>query len=217
MSYTPRHAQHRIVYSATRKFMVGTGVTAVALSTQFMAPSAHAEVLTPDQVRSAAQQGCPQLSGAALDTAVKIATPESGRETTAHNPNGEDSRGLWQINLDAHRNVWGDLFDPVTNARAMCDVSGGGSNFTPWTTFVAGRHFSAPSGDSAAPLPAAPQETAPASPGRTYTVQEGDWLMKIAQEQLGNGGRSAELYAVNKGVIGPNPNMIQPGQVLSLP
>lgn len=86
--------------------------------------------------------------GEALITAVAIAMAESGGFTGAHNPEGEDSRGLWQINVapNVRPNKWGDLSDPVINARAAFEVSGGGTNFKPWTTFTgataAGRHSS---------------------------------------------------------------------------
>lgn len=76
--------------------------------------------------------------GEALATAVAVALAESGGWTGAHNPNGEDSRGLWQINVapNVRRNTWGDLFDPAANARAAFAVSGGGKNFNPWTTYA---------------------------------------------------------------------------------
>lgn len=49
-----------------------------------------------------------------------------------------------------------------------------------------------------------------------YTVKRGDYLTKIATEQNVDGGWQA-LYSANKSVIGPNPNMIHPGQKLTLP
>lgn len=54
---------------------------------------------------------------------------------------------------------------------------------------------------------------------KTYTVQSGDTLWKIAQKYLGNGSRWNEIYSYNnnKSVIGGNPNLIQPGMVLSIP
>lgn len=61
---------------------------------------------------------------------------------------------------------------------------------------------------------APPAPPAPAA-GNTYTVQAGDSLSKIAR-QLGHGSWN-KLYAANKAVIGANPNMILPGQVLTLP
>jgi len=69
-------------------------------------------------------------------TWTAIAMAESGGETGAHNPNGEDSRGLWQINIAAgvRQNVWGDLSDPNVNARAAYDISNHGLDMRPWTT-----------------------------------------------------------------------------------
>jgi murein DD-endopeptidase MepM/ murein hydrolase activator NlpD len=66
-------------------------------------------------------------------TAISLA--ESGGRTGAHNTTGEDSRGLWQINVGpgVRENKWGDLTDPHTNARAAYEISGGGTNFSPWT------------------------------------------------------------------------------------
>ena len=53
---------------------------------------------------------------------------------------------------------------------------------------------------------------------KTYTVVSGDSLWKIAAKPalLGNGNRWREIYELNKSVIGKNPNLIRPGQVLRL-
>lgn len=67
-------------------------------------------------------------------TMTAIALAESGGNTGAHNPVGEDSRGLWQINVAAHQDLAGvDLGDPLENARAAFRVSGQGANISPWT------------------------------------------------------------------------------------
>lgn len=54
---------------------------------------------------------------------------------------------------------------------------------------------------------------------RTYTVRKGDDLWTIAQRLLGRGSRWREIYTYNnnKKIIGGNPNLIRPGQVLSIP
>ena len=79
-----------------------------------------------------------RLAGFDPDQAVTmtaIALAESGGDTGAHNPRGEDSRGLWQINVAAHRDLGRrDLYDPLENARAAFRVSGGGRDVSPWTT-----------------------------------------------------------------------------------
>lgn len=50
----------------------------------------------------------------------------------------------------------------------------------------------------------------------TYTVVVGDYLDKIAREHNVPGGWPA-LYAANRDVVGDNPDLIFPGQVLRLP
>lgn len=52
---------------------------------------------------------------------------------------------------------------------------------------------------------------------KTYTVKKGDCLWNIAKTKLGSGARYTEIYNLNKKVIGSNPNLIYPGQVLLLP
>jgi nucleoid-associated protein YgaU len=69
-----------------------------------------------------------------------------------------------------------------------------------------------------APPPAAPPQPAPPPKvARTHTVVSGDSLSKIAKKYLGNANRWNELYEANRAVVGDNPNLIKPGQVLTIP
>ena len=52
---------------------------------------------------------------------------------------------------------------------------------------------------------------------KTYTVKSGDCLWNIAKKYYGNGAQYTKIYNANKGVIGGNPNLIYPGQVLTIP
>jgi murein DD-endopeptidase MepM/ murein hydrolase activator NlpD len=70
----------------------------------------------------------------------------------------------------------------------------------------------APAKKAEAPKAAA---SAPKSAGGAYKVAGGDTLSKIADAQSVDGGWQ-KLYSTNKSVIGGNPNLIYPGQVLSL-
>jgi LysM repeat protein len=54
------------------------------------------------------------------------------------------------------------------------------------------------------------------SPTRTYVVQQGDTLSGIAAQLTVRGGWPA-LYAANRPLIGPDPDIIHPGTVLVLP
>ena len=52
-----------------------------------------------------------------------------------------------------------------------------------------------------------------------YTVQSGDSLSTISQKFYGNmnGNSVSTIYFSNQATIGPNPNLIRPGQVLYIP
>lgn len=68
------------------------------------------------------------------------------------------------------------------------------------------------------PKPKPEPETPPVGKtGGTYTVQSGDWLAKIAKAKLGAANKWRAIYALNKKVIGCDPNLILPGQKLKLP
>lgn len=55
------------------------------------------------------------------------------------------------------------------------------------------------------------------SSSQTYTVVKGDCLWNIAKRFYGNGAKYTVIYNANKSIIGGNPNLIYPGQVLTIP
>ncbi len=70
--------------------------------------------------------------------------------------------------------------------------------------------------------PSRSTNTAPANPGpvatgdgRTYVVKAGDTLSGIAEQQSVKGGWQS-LYELNRQLIGADPNLIMPGQQLTL-
>lgn len=69
---------------------------------------------------------------------------------------------------------------------------------------------------SAEPQRAATTSPAPAT-AQSYTVVKGDCLWNIAKRFYGNGSKYTVIYNANRGVIGGNPNLIYPGQVLTIP
>lgn len=52
---------------------------------------------------------------------------------------------------------------------------------------------------------------------KTYTVKQGDCLWNIAKKYYGDGSLYTKIYNSNKKIIGSNPNLIYPGQVLTIP
>lgn len=55
------------------------------------------------------------------------------------------------------------------------------------------------------------------SSGKTYTVQKGDNLYKIAKKLYGKGEKEGDLYTANKQLIGPDSTRLKIGMVLQLP
>jgi hypothetical protein len=96
-------------------------------------------VLSFAQLRQlAADTGFPDPSFAAT-----IALRESSGNTNATNIHGplpnalpERSFGLWQINTLAHPQYdESSLLDPDYNAHAALQISSGGTNWKPWSTY----------------------------------------------------------------------------------
>ena len=88
-----------------------------------------------------------------LTTAVAVAQAESGLNPKALNDNpstGDYSVGLWQVNYigdmyQPRSQKYGTpeqlLSDPSRQAVAAYDISGQGTNFTPWTTYTSGKYL----------------------------------------------------------------------------
>ena len=84
--------------------------------------------------------------------ATAIAVPESGStdtalgDTTITDDTWGPSYGRWQIRCiwdapeGSTRDCSGSLHDPVANARAMFEISGGGTNWRPWTGYLTGAY-----------------------------------------------------------------------------
>lgn len=55
------------------------------------------------------------------------------------------------------------------------------------------------------------------SSAQSYTVKSGDCLCAIARRFYGDDKRYIDIYNANKNIIGGNPNLIMPGQKLTIP
>ncbi len=112
---------------------------------------------------------------------------------------------------------------PLRQAQANTRIAGSTSN-TSTTTTQATLTSSVTSAPAARPptAKAAATMTAPAAPSTaradagTYVVQPGDTLSGIAAA-LGVRGGWPALYAASRPAVGPDPGLIRPGTVLTLP
>lgn len=104
------------------------------------------------------------LSPSNANTAAAVSLAESGGNTANLNPNAPDySVGLWQINirgaLGNSRPSEAALYNPTTNAQSMAAISGGGSNFSPWSTFKNGAYRAYLPGGSLSGMPIVTQSS----------------------------------------------------------
>ena len=104
---------------------------------------------------------------------------------------------------------WPEILD--LNRAEIAAVAGEHGEPADGSFIVPGMRLRLPEGS--APNPAPQSHPAP----REYTVVPGDSLSEIAARQLGNEARWEEIYALNRAEIGGDPNLIHPGQVLTLP
>lgn len=78
-----------------------------------------------------------------LVTCVAIAQAESGGNVRAinQNTNGTADKGVWQINDVHNAKLPGqDRYDPNVNAELMMQISSGGTNWQPWSTYNSGAY-----------------------------------------------------------------------------
>jgi nucleoid-associated protein YgaU len=62
-----------------------------------------------------------------------------------------------------------------------------------------------------------PVDSSKDSSNNTYIVAQGDTLWAISKKFYGKGSDYTKIYDANKDLIGPNPNLIKPGQELVIP
>lgn len=88
--------------------------------------------LTATEIYRVARQAGFSPDAAMVMTAIALA--ESGGNIAAYNRNQHElSVGLWQVNTKAHGTKYGNLYDPLANAKAAYAISNGGRNIAPWT------------------------------------------------------------------------------------
>ena len=101
-------------------------------------------------------------------------------------------------------------FSDVRSTAPNRDVSGGGFGA------AAGRHAAGSADFSDVQSASMSTPASPVEQERTYTVVAGDSLSKIAKNEYGDASKWQQIYAANKSTIS-NPDLIHPGQVLTIP
>jgi hypothetical protein len=136
-----RHRQSSLRRRAAT--LVAAGIVATTGGIVAAAAPASAATVSDTTIAAAAvHAGLSGCRGVPTGTWVAIALAESQGKTGAHATVGENSRGLWQINLRVHSGWVGNrnLYDVTTNAWAakrVCEMQGP----TAWSTYTNGRYW----------------------------------------------------------------------------
>jgi hypothetical protein len=161
------------------------------------------------------------LNPAAAVTATAIAKAESGLRTDAVGDVGlQDSKwgpsiGLWQVRsvkAESGKGTSRDgtrLADPAFNARSMVEISGGGTNWRPWSVFLHGsyRQFvdqaAAAAGQPAPPVTGSASDFAGVSTGGAAEAKPDGWVAEASANVQEIGLKlTATLAAVALVVVG---------------
>ncbi len=120
--------------------------------------------------------------------------------------------------------VSGEIADESQRQKIL-DVLSGAAGITAVHDDLAVTAAAPPEPEETPPAEAAAPEAAPAEAsaptaeeheGRTYTVESGDTLWKIAEQMYGNGSKYMKIFEANTNIL-ENPDRIFPGQKLVIP
>ena len=182
-----------------------------------------------------AQRGKAQAAAAGVTAPTSANGSATDAATGTSTPGGTLGNGYTDINVfqDYSTHNSSDVTsNQYTPPSAGVGAYPGGSPSGPPHTLI-GSAPSAPFGGlyNGTGLPTSTVNTSPSAPTSTggatvpvptphpssqYTVQPGDSLWSIAANHLGGGYNWTELYNWNRSVVGSNPNLIYPGEVLTL-
>lgn len=215
---------------------LGLGVTLSALSAAPGAVGRLATVAAEHVAPAAVRRLTAAVVGAAIATAATPAahadspfpapplTPTASQTAPAPDP---------AFGITVRAPVVDAVPDPGTTTGPVATVPdpgfGAGIRTAPATTSAPGPSAPTPAVETRTPpalgpLGPAPHTPSPSSGARHVTVVRGDSLWAIAARQLGPQATRQQVahewprwYAANRKVIGPDPNLIRVGQVLTAP
>ena len=122
--------------------------------------------------------------------------------------------------FDTNMKVSLEDYSPQDDAKIGFDVkvSVKLKQYRDYSTKTCNIQFASSKPKIATPQPARQTENSPAPKveNKTYTVVKGDCLWNIAKKFYGNGSQYTKIYNANTDKI-KNPNLIYPGQVLTIP
>ncbi|GAA2028555.1 hypothetical protein GCM10009740_17700 [Terrabacter terrae] len=153
-------------------------------------------------------------------------TPKEGRP--AHAATGSATADTLTANRGSHRGSAPHLLThTVKRGESLWSIAeqwlGSGARFTDIAALNTNVLGDKPGFLTAGTVLVIPRETATTDTAHTLTVERGDTLSQIAQEQLGSAGRYPEIFQASRDTRQPggarltDPDLIQPGWTLTVP
>ncbi len=98
--------------------------------------------LSDTQIAQYARNAGLHGNGLVVSIAVALAESQGWSQAVLINTDCSHDRGVWQISNRWHPEVSdGQAFDPAGCAQAAYNISSGGGNWTPWTTYNNGAYW----------------------------------------------------------------------------
>ena len=113
-------------------YMAGGGTQAITASGAAMPPPGGG-TLSCSGLEALWESAGGSPSEAFMAAEIAMAESSGHQNATDNNTNGSTDRGYWQIN-----SIHGALstYDPAGNARAAVQLSGNGTDWSPWVTYA---------------------------------------------------------------------------------
>jgi hypothetical protein len=131
--------------AAVRPASIGGPATATAAPNNAVRVASTGIDLCAQVAYAAGFRGSPLVTAVAVAMAESSCNPSAvgSNGPTAGCPSGSLDRGLWQINSCYHADVNDTCaYNAQCNANAAYSISGGGSNWQPWSTYNNGAYTS---------------------------------------------------------------------------
>jgi nucleoid-associated protein YgaU len=136
------------------------------------------------------------------------ATPNAGADNAAAGAEAAKPVDV-TYTIKAGDNLWNIAKDNLHNATKWQDIY-------KMNTDVLGTNPGMIHPGTTIHLPGSEQAVATTGEAAKYVVKSGDNLWNLAKHNMGDGTKWSEIYKLNHDVIGANPDLIKPGQELTL-
>ena len=214
---TEKHIEHKVEAKAVDHKQIAEAIKDKAAATksavsQAAKPAAHAAQSTVAKAVTPKVEAAPSTDSRAVVAEAPAtdatAAPNAGADNAAA---GADAAKPVDVTytIKAGDNLWNIAKDNLHNATKWQDIY-------KLNTDVLGTNPGMIHPGTTIHLPGSEHAIASTGEATKYVVKSGDNLWNLAKHNMGDGSKWSEIYKLNHDVIGANPDLIKPGQELTL-